>query len=128
MHMHELLWVVKGLHDFSERAAENKGPWLWPTFELLSENVRANREVMNPEGWRGRLHVARERGLVVIGPCTGHCHARHIIVTALGAARLALMNQQGCSRACASRASRECACVERGGQLHLERRLRQRAA
>ena len=119
MRMHEFLWIVQGLHDFSERAAENKGQWLWPTMELLSENIYANREVVAPGGFRRRLYEARECGWLTVGPCTGHCHARHIIVTSLGAAHLAAMTQQGCTPVCA--------CAERVEHLHLERRLRRAA-
>jgi hypothetical protein len=103
MTTHETLWVLKAVHDHVVGNVSNPGPWCWPTFELLSSNIRANRHLLHVPGWRSRLAEAEARGWVVRQPCTPHCHARHVVLSAAGEAVLARMNAQGCDRNCACR-------------------------
>lgn len=99
MTIHECLLFIKGLHDFTERSVSNKGPWCWPTRELLAGNVALNREFFGRNAdadMRYQMAVARRRGWLVEGACQSHCHAQHVRLTGAGAEALRLMDELGC--------------------------------
>lgn len=120
MTMHETLWVLKAVHDHVAASVSNPGSWCWPTFDLLSSNVRANRHLLSTGGWREQLKRAESQGWARRVPCQPHCHAGHVTMTASGEAVLARMNAQGCCR--------NCACRAREADIRLARRVERRRA
>lgn len=117
MTMHEALYFIRGLHDYTERSVANKGPWCWPTRELLASNVAANRDrftggARNQGNFRMQLGIARRRGWVVEEGCSPHCHAMHVRLTGAGLEALRLMDEHGCN----SEKARPC--VTSGLHLH----------
>lgn len=106
MTQHELLSFIDSLHGYVERSVSNKGPWCWPTYELLLDNLKLNRNL-----WGSRLadefgdvfRTLQRKHWVAVGPCTVsasrsdvRCHARHISLTTAGLEALRLMNEGGC--------------------------------
>lgn len=97
MKMHEVLWLISEVHDHTAAAVSNKGDWCWPTRELLAENVMLNRDLFpGSDDVRKQIQRARERGWIVEGGCSPHCHARHLKLTTVGQEALKLMNEGGC--------------------------------
>jgi hypothetical protein len=102
MTQHELLSFIDGLRGFVERSAVDAGPgpWCWPTWELLLGNLEYNRVFWGPR-WHNEfgdtIKTLRRKGWVAEGPCTLHCHARHVRITDEGFEALGVMNKQGCS-------------------------------
>lgn len=105
MTIHECLRFIQGLHDYVAKSVDHPGPWCWPTRELLAANVRLNREHFTPDDMRNQMGRARARGWLVEAPCQSHCHARHVSLTGVGLAALALMDERGCG---AEAHGREC--------------------
>lgn len=114
MTMHEALFFIKGLHDRVERSVANKGPWCWPTRELLADNVRLNRDRFSGkrQDFRTQIAIAKRRGWVVEEGCSSHCHALHVRLSGAGLEMLALMNLHGCT------SEKVRPCVTSGLQLH----------
>jgi hypothetical protein len=101
MTQHELLAFVEGLHEHMKQET-GKSYVVWPTREMMADNIRLNREFWGP-GWsnqyRSALAEARRRHWVVIDDgCSQTCHAQHVRVTAAGAQALAIMNTDGCAK------------------------------
>lgn len=121
MTMHEALTFIDALHGYVERTVANRGPWCWPTRELLAYNLRLNREAFprdRPEvlwrTFRSHCERAKVRGWLTEGPCTPHCHAVHTVLTGKGREALRLMGETGCGPQCVQ---------HREIKLHLERKV-----
>lgn len=98
MNVHETLAFIEELHGYMERTVSNKGPWCWPTRELLAYNLRQNEQCFagGIGGWRDTLARARKKGWIRESGCSAHCHAFHVELTAAGREALRLMNETGC--------------------------------
>lgn len=99
MTQHELLAFIDALHGFIERSVSNRGPWCWPTRELLVENLADNKKLWGPSwdsGFRQTLQSLRRHGWAVEEGCAPHCHAKHVRLTSAGLEMLRLMNEHGC--------------------------------
>jgi hypothetical protein len=129
MKIHECLFFIDWCHSSMERAVSNKGPWCWPTRELLVMNLRENSHVFGGSTVRAdfntQLRIAKRRGWVIEEPCQPHCHADHIRLTGIGQETLRLMNDNGCDRLCAA-AENPRPCVRAG--FHLRRKVARKAA
>jgi hypothetical protein len=100
MTQHELLAFIDRLHAFIERSVSNRGPWCWPTRELLVENLADNKTLWGPSwdsGFRQTLRSLRHHDWAVEEGCSPHCHARHVRLTSAGLEMLRLMNEHGCA-------------------------------
>lgn len=103
MKMHETLYFIQRLHDFIEEGASKKGPWCWPTRDVLAENVDVNIEILGKNAradMRRQMGIARRRGWIDESGCVAHCHALHVKLTAAGREALRLMNESGCCPSC----------------------------
>jgi hypothetical protein len=90
MRMHELLFFLDGLTEFYGRA---------PTREELSVNFFYNRDKLHESGHTPMAATLRRLRLIKAVKetrCSEACHARHIKISAKGAALLEYWNQHGC--------------------------------
>lgn len=99
--MHESLKFLDALHAHIERNTSKRGPWCWPTRDLVAATLRLNREAFPrdakpTDSFKRQLHVALRRHWIASAPCQPHCHAQHLSLTAAGQEALALMNAGGC--------------------------------
>lgn len=105
MTMHESLKFLDALHAHIERHTSKRGPWCWPTRDMVAESLRLNREAFPrdarpTDSFKRQLHIAIGRHWIAAGPCQSHCHAQHLTLTAAGREALALMNRDGCGPLC----------------------------
>lgn len=119
MTMHEALNFLDAFHGFMERSVSNRGPWCWPTREMVAENLRLNRKAFPRDSYPlnsflRQLEIALKRHWIAQGPCQSHCHAQHLTLTAPGREALALMNEAGCGPQCRTHAETK---------LHFERKV-----
>lgn len=104
MTQHELLAFTVALRGHIEATVGKRhgqpGAALWPTREVLVENLSLNRDRFGTRvldsGLQAALARAKKLHYVTVGGCMKDCHARHIIVTELGLEALRLMDEQGC--------------------------------
>lgn len=119
MTMHETLNFIDALHRCIEHNVSNLGPWCWPTRELANYNLRLNRDAFPrdrrlKESFDKQVSIAARRHWIADAPCSAHCHARHLTLTAVGQEALRLMNEQGCGPHCEQ---------HRDTRLNLERKV-----
>lgn len=100
MTMHEALYFINEVHEFLRESCARKGTCCWPTREILSVNLMANRRFFpraTRQDMNERISRARQRGWIVEAPCAPECHARHVQITSVGLEALKLMNEHGCA-------------------------------
>jgi hypothetical protein len=92
MTQHELLSFV----DFLHKEMQRRGLMVWPTREILLDNLELNRGCWGPR-WRNEFGDTRRtlqrKRWIVEESCSPDCHAIHVCLTSDGQNALQLMNR-----------------------------------
>jgi hypothetical protein len=105
MTMHEALIFLDALHRHIEHSVSKRGPWCWPTRELVHYNLGLNRSCFPRDkrvydSFNRQFKVALSKHWAEAGPCASRCHAVHLRLTGEGTEVLCVMNEHGCGPHC----------------------------
>lgn len=101
MTMHDALFFLNWLHREIGKQGSYTERGSWPTREIVVRNLDGNHDFFPRDNhvrqaFDRQFGIALSRHWTAEGPCSKHCHAKHLWITETGKAILAMMNQEGC--------------------------------